>query len=285
MEPLYIHFRFENARLISSGYLSPDKAFIESGNLERPVKANQISGFLHALCGLAPVPSKKYTVLKRCEDIQKLVDNTWIRYDRIPTKNEAEFVMTGKYEYNSHVKSKMNIKGIGFVDGYYTWDYLKRSLRKKQELYMDLKEVFENTCKSDFSKVPFRKFIPEFHKHLNDKCVKDFADKYPDEIKKHTLCLLFKIKNSSTNCSYSMTSVGTSLLNANGIGYAFVYSGDIVVRIDDMEIVKMINMCGCVPTILDGGFVKVVWTGNEVPFGDMDKTFERFSSRNCSLTY
>lgn len=286
---LYIHCRFKNAALKyitneSANIYKEVQKLIDSDSLERPVKANQINGFLHVLCGYVPVPSKRRTVLEREDKIQRLVDNTWIRYDYLPQKYDREFTMTAKHHYRSHKKINTMIDGKK-CNGYYTWEYARRFFisRTSQEFYDMLIDLFDETLKCDVRKMSFVKFVEEFHKHLNKPEVMTFYTEHQKELKGPTGDIIFDKPTTSSNTIYNFKN--TALLNNNGTGFAFYYSGDIIIRVDDESIIQQIHEYGRIPTLLDGGYVDIVWTGNEEPYPLDNEEFERFSSKDCYLTY
>lgn len=288
-QPLYIHFRFKNAAIKRSykarkgqGEWDELQKLIDTDSIAHPVKANQISGFLHVLCGCAPVPSKRLTVLSRVDEIQELVDNTWIRYDRILKLSEREYTSVAKAAYNSHKTIKMKI-GDKVKDGYYTWDYLHRHFIGNPSFHKKLIEFFNKIMGFNVYQMEMKDFIPEFHKHIEEPEVWEFHHENVKLLRKPFFDLIFNIPNTNSNTKYNFKE--TALLNSNGTGFAFYYSGDIIVRIDNEILVQQIREIGTIPHLLDGGTVDIIWTGNEEPYPLDSGEFERFSSKDCSLTH
>lgn len=275
--------RFRDARIINSN--SP--RFLEEHiDPNRPVTANQISGFLHVLCGLAPVPSRKRTVLERCPDVQRIVDWTWIRYDRIPTRNELETIQTGKHKYNSHLQIHTWF-GDEKKNGYYTWNYFERFYygrpEEEKKTYRDAMHMLKNLCGDDICKRPFPEFAVDFRKRYgNSHEVSEFVATH-NKLSPF-LCFLFGIDITTTNCNYTSR---TPLLLKNGIGVSMSYSGELIVMIDDERILERIRSAGTTPRILDGGVVNIVSCTNELPYSPtlIMREFERFKSEDCSLIY
>ena len=200
-------------------------------DIKNPIGVNQISNMLHAMMGMAPIPSKRVSALSyykeefRNKEIFNLAKNnsfikysTSYKYDDEKSRDEnmkdlykySYFTQTAKPSNNSGIKNIMYV-GDKKINGNYNWDYLFRRFKTKEEhefldrlikLFNDVTEK-KNVVKEYNS---FIDFATEFRTHYNDEKVKNFLNENKEYISKDKvhligtafLILLFKriIKNN-----------------------------------------------------------------------------------------
>ncbi len=238
----YLHLRFTDAGLFIKNnddyYLNCENDCIHyvrispyTVDIKDPIGVNQISNMLHAMMGMAPIPSKRNNALTyfkkdfQNKEIFNLAKNnsyikysTSYKYDNEKSREEnmaylrkfSFFTQTAKPSNNSGIKNVMYI-GDTKINGNYNWDYLFRRFRTKEEhvflekMLILFNEVTENkNVMKEYNS--FIDFVIEFREHYNDEKVKNFLNEnkaYISKDKVHLLgtpflILLFKriIKNN-----------------------------------------------------------------------------------------
>jgi hypothetical protein len=226
----YLHIKFtdaglyiENNRKILGGrkvLLNDDNTFVflkydnSSVNIKTPIGVNQISNMLHAMLGLAPVPSKRQNVMTyymeefRNSELYDLAKNhtfikyyTPYKYDETKTRGEnmknlkklSQTIQLAKPAFDSHLNCKtfVNIDGKQTeLNGNYNWNYFFRTFYTDEDyvLLNKLMKLFKDiTGKDDVVKEydSFIDFAFEIRKHSDDKRIISFLEDNKEDIDKH----------------------------------------------------------------------------------------------------
>lgn len=334
----YLHLKFddaglyiENNRRVMGGrkvLVNNDNFYMNEKYIDRPIDiktpigVNQISNMLHAMLGLAPIPSKRNSALTNFKEefqnkeIYDLAKNhafinysTSYKYDDEKDRKE-NMNMLKKYSYTTQMAKPSQDThmpcttyfGGKTINGNYNWDYFIRRFRTKQnhEFLNELLTLFnEVTGKKDVIKEfnSFTDFAIEFREHSEDKIVIDFIKEHKDQLSNKNkviggpfLSLLFKKKiennsyqpNEIINCNTTYYSL-TPLLNNKGIDFSRVnFSGEILIEIENEELIDRLHEYGSIPTILDGGLIRVIGCKKLPPYPDWKDKFTKIYEENVS---
>ena len=302
MNSRYLFLRFENAAIILPRFRTNPKDHwiprigkvpFKFPNKEKPIGINQLSNALHVMLGLAPVPSNRPSVFKRCEVIYEMAKNSFIKYDDVIDEDAVrvtKFLDTSLYSGNGlPMKYRMGNKfrGKGCI---LTWNYFERAFFESRSLFDKIINLFNEISqvkdvKREFS---FIEYTEEFQKHLKDERVINFLEKNAKnflttvslgnidrflEIKTERLKKGEKPK-ANTPATYwyylmGRPNIGTNLDFRGGFNPNAVtapggidirkrkFSGNIVVPIGDDRLIEQLSENGVCPTILDGGLLLV----------------------------
>lgn len=255
----------------------------------RPVDDSQLCNMLHCLFGFRPVGKFKATEREWVDKICSLVPGSYIRFDCIPFE---ETMHTHKPDYNSHQKLMKNENGAA-SSVWLTWRQMKDEFTGYDDLYNETIGLFNMLSGCDVrEKFTVRQYIDEFKKFKGRPEVEEFLAKYVHDnefMKANTgrgmkeslyplkngaalismMILNGKIVDNTRHCSVF------PFLNNNGITKKINYSGEIVVPVEDEGLLYCLKKYGKIPTILDGGYLKLK-IKNVLPLG-IDCDFMRFS--------
>ena len=297
-EKYYLHLGFTSAALKYEYSTQPTNkrsfsTMHEHLDMKHPIGRSQVSGMLHALFGYAPVPKNRTTCLEKVDEIEKLVDNTWIRFGTYrKIGNEAvwcetdsqnqpnicnETFCTNKAAYNSHATIETFIDGKKF-NIFLSWKYFRKTYASRLDAYDEVIGFLKKLCGDDFmSRYTMSEFVTMFHKEYVDrKEVKEFLDVHYQQRGANDnsyFRVLFKLSEHE-NCANRYNSK-TPLLNASGVGCKISYDGEFIITFENPELVDRLKKFGKLPTLLDGGVVRVISLEQYEPYFDFEDKFEK----------
>ena len=290
----YLRLKFTDAGLILNNKASrPLKGYTHINNefgvyetikargidCETPIGVSQISNMLHVMLGLAPKPTYRRSFIKRNEEIYEIAKTARILYYNDCDKDiyeKSEVIQGTKASWNSHASPKTKI-GDTLYSGFYKWSYFLKRFEQFDKIYLEkILSLFNSVleCKDVTKEYMFNEFIIEFNKHCNDKKVLDFLEEntiyLADRggiLKSPMGHLIFRHLPSPPTGNNTTINDATPLLESKEVSKRKVkLSGEIIVEFDDDIIVDILNECGILPTLLDGGIVTVMSLTDELPF-------------------
>lgn len=288
MRTKYLLLRFKNATLrYSDGEKTPSGAMTLDvlKNTDRPIGLGQMSGMIHAMFSLPPKPSKRDSLIVENEELVDLAKNSYIKYDMSGGRiGIYEFFKAKKWKVNSHSKIKDVINGYEF-SGHYCWAYFKKCFDGCENLLNEILSFFNNVVGCDVCSIGFNDFLEKFWEHLDDDIVKDFFENTLRDggdycsssggkpLTKPWISVLKRdVENGASNGSYCGK---TPLVLSGGIGYEASFSGKILIPIDKEWMIDWLIENGRIPTLLDGGVVKVLSLSDYPPSFDFEDEYER----------
>lgn len=258
---------YDGYKIIESNVPGYDNSYL--------VGVSQVSNMLHVLCGLPPVPKYRESFFEINKELYDLASNAYIKYDTYLEKGYKGFYKGGQFSQlskpslDSHRKEKtlFEINGVRqVIDGYWSWDYLERSLKKEPwEKYIGyISRRLALPYSEIISKYTFPEAIDKLSETWNDDEAVATYEAWKKENKnsynKSLFYFAFGIKegkgksNADGNGSYKGT---TPIINTKGIGYKLTLNGSIYIPDVSDEIIDAIEDGEMVATLLDGGLAYV----------------------------
>lgn len=302
----YLHLKFDNCGLISciknpiqhlnrdAGELGKNFADEKSKghNLENPIPYTLLSNVLHVLCGEIPVSSKRITLnvltgqpLSRLNVLDDIARNSYIKYDYNIELNDkgfpkqSETFQTNKWNWNCvrndvQTKFKLFDGSEKIVNGFYNWNYFKRSCNSNEEFY-NMINFLNIIVKFDVLTKTLKETIFYVSKYWEDESTKEKINEFIKNNKSYIkpwLNVFFNIGGSGTN---TYPEFKTPLFVNRGITNITFINGEIICPIEDENIVRAIyNGCGNA-TLLEDGIVYVLGIENYEPYPNFKETFEK----------
>lgn len=297
-EKYYLHLGFTGAALKYEYSTQPTNfrsfsTMHEHLDMKQPIGRSQVSGMLHALFGYAPVPKNRATVLEKVPEIEKLVENTWIRFGSYQKKGNDvvwcetdtqdkpdvynEIFRTNKSAYNSHAAIETIIDDKKYKI-FLSWKYFHKTYIGHKDVYDEIISFLEQLCGNDImSHYTLDEFVTMFHKdYVHKKEVKYFLDTHYQKRGVNDNAyfrVLFKLSDHE-NCANCYNSK-TPLMNVTGVGCKISYDGEFIIIFENPELVDRLKRFGRLPTLLDGGVVRVISLEQYEPFFDFEDKFEK----------
>lgn len=270
---------------------------------ERPVDTSQLCNMMHCMFGYLPSPKYKNIGRYCVDEICSLVDNAYIRYENQETVYRGEKLTTHKADYNSDQQLMKN-KDDKPASIWLTWSHMKDELLGYEWLYEEIIAMFNKLSGCDVrKKFTVREYIEEFKKYKDIPEVIEFLNKYvynkeyvkkntglgrkmnfypldPNPKRSATIAKMILINGGlmkNASCSTTMPFLITS-----GVAEKINYSGNIIVPVDE-ELIDILKKYGKLPTILDGGYVKLKIKNSLPPGYEYD--YMRFSDYKLDVTF
>lgn len=236
---------------------------------DEPITVHHISNMLHVLFGKRPVPSLRKSIMKRDERLYQMANESYLRIDApkiYSGKSEDlkhdyihEFIMTKKSQWNSW---KNDVKP--------NWYLLKRFyVDRWDDYYTKLCSLFnDGDLINKYSVVEIIEKSKEFEKDF-------IINHFGDEFKRNG--------NAGVNMLFGgdhgvlFRNVGGNNLgyaNLNGVERYKNLSGSILIRMSKNDL-DVLNENSKLPTILDGGYVKI---NNIEPVGYIGDDYRKVST-------
>lgn len=273
-------------------YQSSSYEEFEGCDTDYIIGINQISNLMHILVGLPACPTKRKTIFNRNEDIFNLIkNNTYIKYDSLCEIDDLgnisgkEVSTSRKAVENSNSKIYMNINinnNIKKINGYYTWDYIKRGLGLENFniIYTFLCQYFNDKKLS--SHKTFVEIIEEISKNYNDIKLINFLNNNKNLFKGNSaICgLIFGTKFTGYNTDYSKR---TPLTVVKGINDKVSFDGTIVIKIDEKtqigaNIIEALKINTGTAKLLEGGFVNIKSLSKFINIDDLNTNYTKLES-------
>jgi len=296
----YLHLGFTDAAL-KYEYSTQPTNFRSFGtmhqhlDMEHPIGRSQVSGMLHALFGYAPVPKNRETCLEKVNEIERLVDNTWIRFgaervigDKIvwcdsKSKDEPnlynETFRTNKAAYNSNAAIETEINKKKFKI-FLSWEYFRRMYIGNEDVYDEIISFLETMCgKNIMNRYNLHEFVSMFRNEYADRMeVKEFLNVHYQKRGVNDNAYFRVLFNLSEheNCA-NFYSTKNPILNASGIGCKIVYNGEFIITFENPKLVDRLRKFGKLPTLLDGGLVKIISLEQYEPYFNFEDKFEKIT--------
>ena len=236
---------------------------------------------LHVLFGYIPKPKNRLTVIESIPEIDSLVDKTYIKYETMSQDYPDAFketFMTAKGQYNSHAdySSKLNGK---IYKVFFSWEYFRRIYIGNEDEFEKIMKFLTKVFGYDVTeKYTMTDFINMFRKEcLNREDVREFISEHYEKrgINDNPYFrTLFNIGNGEN--SGNVYNSKNPILNTYGVGCNISYDGELIVTFDDSELVKRLENYGCLPTLLDGGLVRVISLEKYPPYLNFENEFVIF---------
>lgn len=280
-------------------------------DLDNPLKVNHISNMLHYLFGYPPVPSMRKSIFTINEEIYDLaLNHSYVKYDNkyfyITKKGDKRFLTTTFWSQKANFDSNRRVTtfvGSEKYQGNFTWESFKAQFKPKwfnypsfvkmkernkncDEPLFDIVKNFFNKllgCEDVIKKYSFPEFLVEIRKYVDSDEMKSFKKEYGDRLKIissqgwYEAVFNGNIKNSTTshNCGCSSK---CPILERHGIKSKKVtYNGRIIVEIENEKLIEELRQYGRIPTIMDGGVVKILGIGKLPPMFDWKEEFTKIS--------
>lgn len=276
----YLHLRFTGASLKCD-----ENNFFElkeQMDIMHPIGRTQLSGMLHALFGYIPKPKNRLTMIESVPEIDALVDTTYIKYNNSLTMEHPntfnEIFITGKRHYNSHLKMSNVINGKTFKM-FFSWEYFRRIYIGNETEFKSIMQFLNNITKEDVvNTYTMIQFVRTFRKnYVSNYDVQKFIKEH--YAKKNVndnpyFRSLFGITDLENGGNFYASK--NPLLNTSGIGKNISYDGELIVTFKNSELVKRLETYGRIPTLLDGGVIKVLSLEKYPPYMDLENDFVFF---------
>lgn len=333
----YLLLNFSNAALIIKNdylcskknptYVKPSRydtnvSVYEEPDLKSPIGISQLTNALHVMCNLPPVPLKRKeeSAFTWNDELVKMAENSFIRYDNLPYCRIRRRIKTkkgdiiDKYTYfgdmfksvkshhNSDKRKTTIIDGVKY-EGYYDWGIFYSYFRGKLEKeWKELIMFFNSTlgCDDVISHYKFCDFVSEFHKHLFEPKVINFIEKRYQELKNikvkdgihrcsyYTLngCNHLKIVFNEGNTASDNTAHGHHpLFTRSSVDFLKLkYKGSIIIPIYNEKVLRQMENVGITPNILDGGLVSIVGLQKSIPEFVLESEYTKITEQNMLQT-
>lgn len=269
---MYLHLKFENAKLFAGKYFDKkkfnkrynpvdDSTYEKQGlTFVEPITIHQISNIIHVLFGERPVPTLRASVYDKNEyyfniakkSFIKLNNNSYIKDDKNIIFSETTTVM--KYKHNAHSN-----------DNRTCWEYIRRYLGD------DNLSIFINKL-NNILKIKNVDTIPI--NYVRDMLVEyQSSSEYVDLIewlksnKKLAVNGFLQFKSDMNQFSPNNNSKNildsTKLTYINGVDSVVKYSGELIIPITHNDLNHIKSVSTGVMSLLDGGLVYIVGVKND----------------------
>ena len=257
---VYLHLKFENSGLIYSDKktshitrhgLYPyenkeDNKYENDDYFVNPIPYWLLSNVLHSLAGEVPVPTKKETFIKyeRISLFDEIAKGSYVKYNNVfkyKTKTKegeitekicGELFNTNKYHWNSgrqcnHTFTKKDGTQYKVFNGFYSWDYFRRSCVDENEFKEKIGEL-ERMYGVNPLEYTLNDFVVSFREKMKGKVSEEILQKF-----KHGWSNIFFCQDKKGNPTEIKSRVQLNTLK--GVMYKVVLNGDIICPIDTDE--------------------------------------------------
>jgi len=272
MKNKYLILTFKDAELFRTHKGTKDRIFDIGETRERdgfykePITQNQISNMIHALFNERPVPTLRTCLYDKNNYLYNKAGESYLKYTNIYT------YLTKNGEKRT-IKEKKRIKRALYNSWepaiYPNWNLLYRYVTKKH--FDWFVSSLNNIMGGDVQKEKFSDVITNLRKMVidnniktkkeeliyNGECNLSILMKGLQDRKLSTITRLLQ-ENGKIRYSHLTSSINkTAITVSSAIDDVEVYSGEIIVPINDEDIKKLKEESKGIATILDGGLVLI----------------------------